>query len=189
MPIAKTILLVSSLALLAGCQASIPGKPEVTRTIASPPPGSDPDACWGRDATQSVYEDVKQDILVQPAQVDADGTVRQPPIYRSEVRPQVVVPGREIWFEVPCADAMTPEFISSVQRALDVRGFYSGALTGRMDARTLRAVRKYQAPQGLDSSVLSLAAARKLGLVALPRDQQIDLTATIATSPAQTLPE
>ena len=84
---------------------------------------------------------------------------------------------------------MTPEFISSVQRALDVRGFYSGALTGRMDARTLRAVRKYQAPQGLDSSVLSLAAARKLGLVALPRDQQIDLTATIATSPAQTLPE
>ena len=185
MPILKPILTGATLAFLAGCQAATVGSPQVTRAMATPPPGRNPDACWGCDATQSVYEDKEQDILVQPAQVDADGTVRQPPIYRKEVRPQVVIPGREIWFEVPCAPQMTPEFIASVQRALQVRGFYSGTFTGKMDARTLRAVRKYQAPQGLDSSVLSLAAARKLGLVALPRDQQIDLAARIETSPAQ----
>lgn len=36
--------------------------------------------------------------------------------------------------------------------------------------RTRAAVRRYQKPQGLDSGILSLAAARKLGLVALERD-------------------
>jgi len=185
MPTLKPIILGSALAFLAACQTTSVGSPQVTRAIATPPPGSNPDACWGRDATQSVYEDVEQDILVQPAQVDADGTVRQPPIYRKEIRPQVVVPGREIWFEVPCAEDMTPEFIMSVQRALQVRGFYNGSHSGKMDARTLRAIRKYQAPQGLDSSVLSLAAARKLGLAALPRDQQIDLAAQIATTAPQ----
>ena len=50
---------------------------------------------------------------------------------------------------------------------LQARGFYSGTVTGEMDTRTQRAIRRYQAPQGLDSSILSLSAARKLGLVAV----------------------
>ena len=33
-----------------------------------------------------------------------------------------------------------------------------------MNRRTMRAVRDFQAPQGLDSEILSLAAARQLGL-------------------------
>jgi peptidoglycan hydrolase-like protein with peptidoglycan-binding domain len=38
-----------------------------------------------------------------------------------------------------------------------------------MDARTRAAVRAYQKPEGLDSGILSLAAARRLGLVAVER--------------------
>lgn len=178
---------------LAGCVQGTaplaPAAPQVTRALATPPPGADPSACWGRDATQSVIEDRAQMVLVQPAQIELDGTVRQPPIYRSEVRPTVVVPGREIWFQVPCSSQVTPSFVGSVQRALTVRGFYNGPLSERMDARTLRAIRQYQAPQGLDSSVLSLAAARKLGLIALPRNEQIDLAAKIQSQPAPTTPQ
>ncbi|WP_420860794.1 peptidoglycan-binding domain-containing protein [Algirhabdus cladophorae] len=188
MPTKKLLTGVVFASILSGCVAGtgadVAPSPQVTRALASPPPGADPAACWGRDATQSVIEDREKLVLVQPAQIELDGTVRQPPIYRNEVRPTVIVPGREIWFEVLCPAQVTPEFVGSVQRALAARGFYKGPISQRMDARTLRAVRKYQSPQGLDSSVLSLAAARKLGLVALPRDEQIDLGALIETQPA-----
>jgi peptidoglycan hydrolase-like protein with peptidoglycan-binding domain len=40
-----------------------------------------------------------------------------------------------------------------------------------MDNRTRAAVRRFQKPQGLDSGILSLAAARKLGLVAIKLDE------------------
>lgn len=72
-------------------------------------------------------------------------------------------------FAVPCPAAATPEFWASVQRALAVRGLYDGPVTGAMDAATGEAVRRYQAPQGLDSPVLSLDAARQLGLMRWPQ--------------------
>ena len=73
---------------------------------------------------------------------------------------------RELWFETPCAPALTPEFVESLQRALKARGHFRGSVSGYIDLRTRSAIRKYQASQGLDSSILSLAAARKLGLIA-----------------------
>ena len=59
--------------------------------------------------------------------------------------------------------------MSSVQRALSVRGLYRGPITGQMDSPTRAAIRKFQKPQGLDSGILSTAAARKLGLIAMER--------------------
>ena len=38
-----------------------------------------------------------------------------------------------------------------------------------MDWATRRAIRQYQVREGLDSAILSLAAARRLGLVAVDR--------------------
>lgn len=72
-------------------------------------------------------------------------------------------------FAVPCPEVQTQDFVASVQRALAVRGLYAGPVNGRMDAETRRAVRAYQAPQGLDSDILTLDAARQLGLVAIAR--------------------
>lgn len=71
-----------------------------------------------------------------------------------------------IRFRVPCPEVMTPEFIASLQRALQARGLHDGAITGQMDAATLTAVRRYQKPLGLDLPVLTLVAAQSLGLVA-----------------------
>jgi peptidoglycan hydrolase-like protein with peptidoglycan-binding domain len=63
---------------------------------------------------------------------------------------------------------MNSGFIASVQRALAARGFYQAPITGVMDEATTAAVRLYQRQQtGVDSPLLSVDAAKVLGLVAL----------------------
>lgn len=128
------------------------------------PENARPDACYGRDVTPAVIETVTEQIMLQPPQVSSSGEVLAPAIFNTETRQQIVEPRRELWFETPCEAEHDPEFIASLQRALAARGHYRGPVTGTMDNRTRRAIRAYQAPQGLDSSVISLAAARLLGL-------------------------
>ena len=119
--------------------------------------------------TPAVIETVTEQVVLQPAEVRDDGTVLEPAVYKTETRQAIVQERRVTWFETPCASAQTPDFVASVQRALKVRGLYRGPVTGTMDARTRAAVRAYQKPEGLDSGILSLAAARRLGLVAVER--------------------
>lgn len=164
-------LLVAALAV-AGCSEVVSSnivEPQLTQVIDAPPPGADPEACWGKTVSPATIETVSQKVLVQPAQISSDGRIQAPPVYRDETRQEVVVPRREQWFEVPCAQDLTPEFVSSVQRALQARNYYLGPITGNLDMRTRRAVRAYQVDQGLDSGVLTVAAARQLGLWALER--------------------
>ncbi len=160
--------------LLGACQtpAAMPPlapEPALVQTHEAPPPGAAPGSCWGKDVTPAVVETVTERVMLQPAQVLDDGTVVNDPIYKLETRQAIVRERRELWFETPCERQLTPDFIASLQRALAARGFYRGAVTGTMDARTRRAIRAFQAPQGLDSGIVSLAAARKLGLVAVER--------------------
>lgn len=82
---------------------------------------------------------------------------------------QTAQPRHEIWFEIPCDHDINSDFVTTLQRALKSRGLYRGEPTGVMDTKTLNSVRQYQKGHGLDSSVLSLAAARHLGLVTYVR--------------------
>lgn len=75
-----------------------------------------------------------------------------------------------IRFRVPCPEVVTPEFTANLQRALQARGAYRGAITGRMDAATQAGVRRYQRSLGLDLPVLTLTAAQSLGLVVADLD-------------------
>lgn len=154
-----------------GVQVPEPDKPLLAQSFSTPPEGLDPDSCWGKDVSPAVIETVTERILVQPAQLREDGTIIQEPVYRDVTRQAIAKKRRELWFETPCQEDYTPDIITSLQRALKARGLYDGSLSGQMDARTRRAIRAYQAPRGLDSSVLSLAAARNLGLVAFGRQQ------------------
>ncbi|MYM54749.1 peptidoglycan-binding domain-containing protein [Thalassovita mangrovi] len=159
-------------ALLAGCDnaAPVPGlpaEPQVTRQMDSAPPGAAPGTCWGKHVVPAIYETVTEQVMLQPAEVLADGTVTQPAIYKTETRQGIVRERKETWFEMPCDTVLTPEFVASLQRALQARGLYHGTPNGEMDARTHAAIRRYQKPQGLDSGLLSIAAARKLGLIAV----------------------
>lgn len=150
---------------LAGCEISAPNE-EVVRAIdvAGAPPGADPNACYARHVTPAIIETVTEQVLVQPPQIKADGTVAFPAVYRSETKQKIVRERRELWFETLCQEAVTPEFIASLQRALAARSYFKGQVNGRMDAQTRKAIRAYQKAQGVDSEVLSLAAAQKLGL-------------------------
>lgn len=149
---------------LMGLSACMPGGTDVFSDVIEPfevepeilrgegPPDADPNACYGRHTTPAVIETVTEQM--------ADGTG----VFITETQAQIVEERRELWFETPCQAEDDPEFIASLQRALTARGHYRGPISGEMTRRTRRAIRDFQAPQGLDSSILSLAAARQLGL-------------------------
>jgi hypothetical protein len=157
---------------LAACQgAPMPDvtrllEPEVLRTHVDGPPGAEPGTCWGRDETPAVIESVIDHVMIQPPEIDSNGYVRTPAIYRTEQVQRIVREREEIWFRAPCDSELTAETIRSLQRALAARGLYNGPITGHMNAPTRRAVRLYQRDQGLDSGLLSLRAGQQLGLFA-----------------------
>lgn len=74
----------------------------------------------------------------------------------------------EVAFRVPCPENVTEVFVASLQRALQVRDYYHGPITGRPDSATRDAVRAFQRANGFDSPILTLETAQKLGLS--PRD-------------------
>jgi hypothetical protein len=163
-------------ALWGGLSACTPATEEVFSAVIQPvetevqvtrgmgPPDADPNACYGREVTPAVIETVTEQVMLQPPQISSTGEVREPGVFVTETRQRIVEERRELWFETPCQAEADPEFIASLQRALAARGHYRGPVSGVMDARTRRAVRAYQEPQGLDSAILSLAAARQLGI-------------------------
>lgn len=157
---------LAAAALLSACLADTAPQAEVLRAgeVPNAPPGADPEACYARTTTPAIIETVTEQVLVQPPQIAADGSVTYPAVYRTETRQEIVRERRELWFETLCEDELTPEFIASLQRALQARQYFGGAITGRMDIRTRRAIRAYQEAEGVKSDILSLAAARKLGL-------------------------
>ena len=171
----RFLLCATTLAGLSACAAGPSdlgglGEPEVTRLSQAAPPGAEPGTCWGKNVTPAVIETVTHQVVLQPAQVMSDGAIAQPAIYKTETRQEIVRERQEFWFQTPCTAVTTPDFIASVQRALKARGLFRGEITGEMDAQTRAAVRRFQKPEGLDSGILSLAAARKLGLVAVEGD-------------------
>jgi hypothetical protein len=150
--LAPFVLLVA----LAACQTGT-SEPEVRRAepVQAPFSTIPSDACWATDRVPAVLE-----TRFTPT---GPGGAQEP----SEV---VVRPAEDRLFAVPCPDQMAGDFTASLQRALQARGHYSGPITGETDEATADAVRQFQAPQGLDSGILSLEAAQLLGLVPVPRD-------------------
>lgn len=163
---------VAGAAVLGACaEAPVIGlaEPELIRQTQTAPPGAPEGSCWGKKVTPARVETVTRQVMVQPPEVMADGTVRSPAIYRTATESVITRERSERWFETPCAERMTPEFIASVQRALKARGHYRGTASGRMDGRTRAAIRRFQKGRGLDSGILTLETARALGLVPMPR--------------------
>lgn len=156
---------------LTACQTVVPATaPQVSRSLQEAPPGAAPGSCWGKQVTPAIVETVTEQVLVQQPARRADAGAAATAIYRTETAQQIVRPRSETWFETPCDAALTPEVIATLQRALAARGHYSGPIDGAMTARTRAAVRAWQAPEGLDTGILSLASAQGLGLIPVARD-------------------
>ncbi|SDF47555.1 peptidoglycan-binding domain-containing protein [Sulfitobacter delicatus] len=173
LPIPLRAALLLACASLAACEAPAPAaappEPGVLEATRNGPVGAPEGSCWGRTVSPAVIETVTEQVQIEPAKMNPDGTIVKPPIYKTETRQEIVKARVDNWFETPCPDVLTPEFNSSLQRALQARGYYRGPITGEMDAATRDAVQRYQGAKGPRSGVLSLAAARDLGLVAVPR--------------------
>ena len=135
---------------------------QVTRGYG--PPDANPQSCYGREVDPAVIETIIEQVMVEPEQLDRDGNVRRPAVFVTATEQRIVEDRTETWFETPCAMEGNADYITNLQRALTARGLYNGPATGVMDRATARGIRAYQQPQGLDSGVLSLAAARQLGL-------------------------
>lgn len=152
----RLVLPLCLTAVLAACQASAPEP--ATRAQNAPDsarPASIPEnACW----TNARIPAVTETVLLP---VGANG--------ETVPREREVQPAQDRLFAVVCPEQATPDFIASLQRALTARGHYAGPITGEWGAVTAEAVRGYQASQGLNSNILSLEAAQRLGLVVVPR--------------------
>ena len=171
---------VAATSLLGACQAGLPKMAEPAEVVArDAPPGAQPGTCWAQDETPAVIETVTEQVVVQPAGLATDGTAGTPAVYKTETQQKIVKPRKATWFETPCEYQLTPEFNTSLQRALKARGHYRGPINGEMDGVTKAAIRAYQKPQGLDSAKISLAAARQMGLspVELPGEKEKRLEA------------
>ncbi|MCF1709028.1 peptidoglycan-binding protein [Tabrizicola sp. J26] len=134
------------------------------------PPTAPAGACWAKEVTPAVIETVSEQEMIRPAQLAEDGTQISPAVFRSVTRQKIVQDRQTVFFRKPCGADGNITFTASLQRALKARGLYSEPVTGEMNEATRLAIRRYQEPRGLDSKILSLAAARDLGLVAVDRD-------------------
>jgi hypothetical protein len=159
---------------LAGCQPNASNAPaqsaslsqELVPRTGAKPPSTGQNICWADDVTPAVIETVTEQVQIQPQVVGPGGAVIRAAVFETRSSQRIVQDRRDVWFRTPCDDVMTLDFAASLQRALKARGFYTGEVTGQLDAQTRRAIRLYQEPLGLDSERLSLAAARRLGIAA-----------------------
>ncbi len=163
--------------LLAACTFSAPEatsrgdfSAELVRRYGDTPPAGLSDACWAQDLTPAVIETVTEQILVTPEQRDDSGNITQAAIFSTKIDQRMVQDREVVWFQTPCAAVMDAAFLASLQRALKARGYYLRELSGEMDDATRTGLRRFQAERGLDSEILSLAAARELGLIEVSRD-------------------
>jgi hypothetical protein len=168
---------LAALLALAACGGSSPPDPVPAGQPAIPAFLTDgieigPDGrCFATDISPAIIETVTAQVLDRPAVIAPDGTVASPAAYRTVTRQEITRERSEITFETLCPPAYTADFVSSLQRALALRGFYAGPVTGIMDIPTGRAVQDFQRVDGPDSPILSIEAARTLGLAQLTTEQ------------------
>ena len=166
-PLPCLMLLVSIAACTTPEAADLRAPPPITGSRLLVPPGAPEGSCWHRNISPAVIETITEQDILTPEQTNSNGEVIAPATYRTVTRQKIVTPRRISWIETPCPEDLTVEFVSSLQRALAARAYYSGGITGEMDQSTRIALRRFQKEEGLDSSALSLATARRLGLIAI----------------------
>ncbi len=172
----KNRLALFGMTVLAGCSGlQFTGITDMSATgpgteVVVAPPWARPGECYNRITAPALIETITRNILVRPPRYDRDGTLKQPAAWRTETSQTILRERQSGWIRIPCRKDMVEDFTASLQRALRVRGLYRGPINGAYDTRTQRAVRRFQQKAlGLDSTILSLDAARKLGLVAYDR--------------------
>lgn len=166
-------LILCALTGLAGCEnaeGDLKSAIQPQQTKTSAPERDDDGTCWITLTTPAVIESVTHQKQVKSAKQNKEGGDPTPAEFTTVTEQKIVQERQESRVEVPCDDALTPEFVASVQRALAARGLYSGAVTGKMDAATRGAIGVFQQDLGIMTDTLTIDGARKLGLIAVEQE-------------------
>lgn len=171
----RGFIAITGLCALIGCAAAPAAAPlEKGGDIAvlRLPEGQTPPAragqCWASDIAPAVIETTTEQVQIRPERRDSAGNIVQGAQFQTRTAQRMVSDRSAVWFAAPCPSEITVGFVASLQRALKARGRFFEPVTGAWDAPTLAALRKFQREKGLDSAVISLAAAQELGLAAAP---------------------
>ncbi|MEM6310450.1 MAG: peptidoglycan-binding domain-containing protein [Pseudomonadota bacterium] len=142
-------------------------QPSTFSPSLSAPADAAPGTCWDKTETPAVIETVSEDRLIQPARYAETGELQSLPIYEKTTKQVIVEDRKATWFQLVCPIDLSQPFVGSVQRALELRGFYGGPITEQMDSVTVEAIARYQISENIDfadPTKLTMDAAERMGL-------------------------
>jgi hypothetical protein len=112
------------------------------------------------------YKTVRVWKIVEPPQTRR---IPAPAQYETVTRRRLIRDGRMEWRPILCETNVTPELVTSLQRALLEAGYDPGPIDGFLGRQTLRAVKSYQEAKGLPTGNLTIATLDALGLKSAQR--------------------
>lgn len=105
------------------------------------------------------YESIAAQQLITPA---SERRIIIPARTRTVSSREQIAPSRLEWRQVLCEINMTPDMISSIQRALQREGFNPGLADGIAGRNTFDAIEKFQTENGLGLGGITFEALEKL---------------------------
>ncbi|MCI5060532.1 MAG: peptidoglycan-binding protein [Alphaproteobacteria bacterium] len=109
----------------------------------------------------AVYKTIEKRVLVEPERPEYKMIPAQ---FENITRSYVVTPERMEWRRILCETNVTPSIIIRIQQALQAKGYSVGAIDGRLGAKTMNAMTKFQAANGLAKHGITYETLEYLGV-------------------------
>lgn len=109
----------------------------------------------------ATYRTEKYKEVIKPARTESYTVA---PVYKTVDKTRAVKAPEPVWREVLCERNTTPAKIKALQVALKQRGYDPGPADGTLGTKTVAAMQKFQADQGLPQGQISVEAAEALGV-------------------------
>ena len=108
------------------------------------------------------YHSVTKTVEATPASVKRTPV---PETYKTVSRTVEAAPARTVWTSVLCDVNTTPDVVRRLQTSLKSAGHYGGPIDGVIGSQTRRGIASYQAATGVQSDILTIDSAKKLGII------------------------
>ena len=125
------------------------------------------DQCYFEKITPAEISTQVEPRLVQSEKRNTTGHLVSPAQYEITRTQTIIKPRSVTKIDAVCPEDMTPEFITSLQRAFQARELFSSTLTASIDMSTRRAILNFQTVRGVSSETVTKATAQALGLVVI----------------------
>jgi hypothetical protein len=110
----------------------------------------------------ATYRTEKVREIVTPARTE---TYEIPAVFKDVEKARAVEAPQPVWREVLCEKNLTASNIKQIQNALALKGYDPGVADGQLGTKTVAAMQRFQADQGLAQGQISVESVRALGVV------------------------